>query len=80
MDKGVAWSDERIDEGVLRWFGYFERMEKNRLRGECAGSCSVGRLRKRWIDIMKDCLKKRGLNVSQGRRMVGVCDRGMHGV
>ena len=27
--------------------------------GECAGSRSVGRLWKRWIDIMKDCVKKR---------------------
>ena len=38
--------------------------------GECAGSCSVGRPRKRWIDIVKECLKKRGLNVRRARRMV----------
>ena len=31
--------------------------------GECAGSYSVGRLRKRWIDIVKDCIKKRSLDV-----------------
>ena len=33
------------------------------LLGECAGSRSVGRPRKRWIDTVKDCLKKRGLGV-----------------
>ena len=62
-DKGL---DERIDEGVLQWFGYMERMERDRiakriyLRG-CTGSCSVGRLWKRWIDTMKECLRKRGV-------------------
>ena len=43
-----------------------ERMEKDRIAkgvyvGEYAGS--VGRLRKTWIDTMKDCLRKRGLDV-----------------
>ena len=38
--------------------------------GECAGSHSVGMLRKRYIDTMKDCLRKRGLDVRQTRRMV----------
>ena len=65
MKKGL---DERIDEGVLRWFGYGERMEcdmiaKREYVGECAGSHSVGRPRKRWIDIVKECLKNRGLDV-----------------
>ena len=27
---------------------------------ECAGSHSVGRQQKRWLDNVKDCLKKRG--------------------
>ena len=49
MTKGL---DERIDEGVLRWFDHGERMEKNRItkrvyvRG-CAGSRLGGRPRKR---------------------------------
>ena len=35
--------DERIDEGVLRWFGRVERMENDRIAKrvyleECAGS------------------------------------------
>ena len=72
MSKGV---DERIDEGVLRWFGHVERMENDRIAKrsyvrECAGSRSVGRLQKRCIDTVKDCLKKRGLEVRQARRMV----------
>ena len=39
--------DEKIDEGVLRWFGNVERMENDRIAkrvyvGVCAGSRSVG--------------------------------------
>ena len=33
--------------------------------GECAGGRSVGGPRKRWIDAMKDCLKRGGLDVGQ---------------
>ena len=29
-DKGVVWSDERINKGVLRRFGHVERMEEDR--------------------------------------------------
>ena len=36
----------------------------------CTGSYSVGRPWKRWIDTVKDCLKKRGLDVRQARRMM----------
>ena len=38
--------------------------------GDCGGSRSVGRVRKRWIDIVKEILRKRGLDVRQARRMV----------
>ena len=67
--------DERIDEGVFRWFGHVERMMIDRIAkrvyvGECAGSRSMGRPRKRWIDTVKECLRKRGLEVKQARRMV----------
>ena len=47
-----------------------DRIAKRVYVEECDGSCSVGRLWKRWIDTMKDCLKKRGLDVRQARRMV----------
>ena len=52
-----------------------ERMENDSIAkrvyvGECAGSRSVGRPWKRWIDTVKDCLKKRGLDIRQARRMV----------
>ena len=71
MTKGV---DGRID-GVLQWFGHLERMKSGRIAkrvyvGDCADSRSVGRPRKRWIDTVKDCLKKRGLDARQARRMV----------
>ena len=76
MTKGV---DDKIDEGVLRWFVHVERIENDRIAkvyvGECTGSRLVGRPRKRWIDTVKDYLKKRGLDVRQARRMVH--DRGM---
>ena len=39
---------------------------------ECAGSRSVGKPRKRWIDNSKEYLRKRGLDVSQARRMVQI--------
>ena len=72
MKKGL---DERIDEGVLRWFGHGERMERDKIAkrvyvGECAGSRSVGRLRKRWVDTVKEGLRKRGLDVRQAWRKV----------
>ena len=72
VTKGV---DERIDEGVLLWFDHMERMENNRIAKrvyveECAGSQSVGSPRKRWIDTVKKCLRKRGLDVRQARRKV----------
>ena len=38
--------------------------------GESAGSGSVGGPRKRWVDTVRDCLKKRGLDVRHARRMV----------
>ena len=38
--------------------------------GECAGSRSVEKPRKRWSDTVRDCLVKRGLDVRQARRTV----------
>ena len=52
--------DERIDEGVLLGFSHVERdrIPKRVYLGECAGSRSVDRPWKRWIDTLKECLKK----------------------
>ena len=71
MDKAVA----RDDEGCRQWFRHMDRMENDRIAKmvyvkECAGSRSVVRLQKRWIDTVKVCLKKRGLDVRQARKMV----------
>ena len=56
--------DKRIDEDVFRWFVHVERMESDRFAKrvyveEFAGSHLVGKPRKRWIDIVKECLRKR---------------------
>ena len=37
-----------------------DRIAKRLYEGECAGSRSMGRPRKKWIDTVKDYLKKRG--------------------
>ena len=67
VKKGVR---ERIEEGMLQWFGHVERMENDKIAnrvyvGECAGSRSVSRVQKRWIDTMKECLRKRCLDGKQ---------------
>ena len=57
---------------MVRSYGKTEnnRIPKRVYVGECAGSRAVGRLRNKWIDTVKDCLKKRGLDVRQARRML----------
>ena len=67
--------DERIDEGVLRWFAHQERIEMGMIAkrvhvGEFVGSRSVGMPRKKWIDTVKECLRKRGVDIRQARRVV----------
>ena len=67
--------DEKINESVLQWLGHMERMENNTISKrvyelECAGSRTVGKPRKGWIDTMKDCLKKRSLDVRQAKRVM----------
>ena len=49
-----------------------DRIPKKVYVEECAGSHSVGRPQRRWIDTMKNCLRKRGLDVRQARRGVNV--------
>ena len=72
MKKGL---DERIYEGVLQWLSHVERMENDRIAKrvyirDSAGNHSVCRSRKRWIDTVRDCLKKTSLDVRQARRLV----------
>ena len=71
--------EKRVDKGtdliILSWFGHIDRIENDKIAkkvyvGERVGRHLVGRLRKRWIDSVNDCLKKRGLNIGQTRRMV----------
>ena len=40
-----------------------DRIAKRVYVGGCAGSLSVGRPRKGWIDTVEECLRKRGLDV-----------------
>ena len=47
-----------------------DRIAKRVYVGECASSRSVGRPRKGWTDTVKDCLKKRDLDLRQTWRMV----------
>ena len=49
------------------------RMERDRITKRvyvvaCAGSHSVDRPQKRWIDTVKECLRKGGLDARQARR------------
>ena len=50
--------------------GENDRIAKRVYVRECAGSHSVGRPWERWIDTVKDWLRKGGLNGRQARRMV----------
>ena len=47
-----------------------DRIVKRVYVGECDGSHSVGRPRKRWIYTVKDCMEKRGLDIRQTRRIM----------
>ena len=78
-------------KGLMRVsFSHVEKMKRDRIAkrvyvGECADNHLVGRPRKRWIDNVKECLRKRGLDIRQARRMVQYRSewwgfvRGMHG-
>ena len=54
-----VWPCERMDN---------DRIAKRVYAEECNGSRSVGRPRKRWINILNYCLRRRGLDVRQARR------------
>ena len=57
-----------------------ERMEKDRIAKrvyirDCAYSCSMDRLWNRWIDNVKECIRKRGLEGEWYR--IGMNGRGL---
>ena len=62
-----------------------DRIAKRGYVLECVSTRSVGMPRKRQIDIVNECIRKRGLDVEQPRRMVQNRSewrefvRGMHG-
>ena len=58
MKKGLGQSN---DEGMLWWYFHMERdmIAKRVYVGLCAVSHSLGRLWNRWIDTVKECLKKK---------------------
>ena len=51
--------DEEIDKEFLKWGDHLETVFNDRITkkvyvGECTGSCSVNRPRKRWIDTVNE--------------------------
>ena len=63
-------------------FDHVERMEKDRIAkkvyvGECAGICSLGRLQKRGIETMKDCLWKKRFGCQASKGMIGMYGMGL---
>ena len=62
-------------KAVFRCFVHVERTENYKIAKrvyveECAGSPSVVRPRKKWIDTVKHYLKKIGMDVRRARRMM----------
>ncbi len=62
---------EQAEQGVLRWFGYMERMEEERLvknitRAVVRGARPRERPRMGWLDSVKGALGARGVSVEQG--------------
>ena len=75
--KNVSVS-QRMDQGVLRWFGHVERMGDERLvkrvyESEVTGVRRRGRPRKSWMNGVKEALERKGLNIQEAK--VSVQDR-----
>lgn len=61
---------ERVQQGVLRWYGHLERMDNDRLvnriyRSKIHGVRGRGRPWKRWMDGVKEALDSRGMSFEQ---------------
>merc|ERR1712002_295278 len=66
---------ERMDQGVLRWFGHVERMGNERLvkrvyDSEVRGVRRRGRPRKSWMNGVNETLKRKGLNIQEAKDSV----------
>merc|ERR1712002_1280818 len=66
---------ERMDQGVLRWFGHVERMGNERLvkrvyDSEVRGVRRMGRPRKSWMNGVNETLKRKGLNIQEAKDSV----------
>ena len=70
MDKGVMQRLMRAScGGLAMWRGWRGMIAKRVYVGECGVSHSGDWPWKRWIDTVKECLRKRGLDGRQTRRM-----------
>merc|ERR1712002_931268 len=73
-NKNVSVS-ERMDQGILRWFGHVERMGNKRLvkrvyDSEVRGARRRGRPRKSWMKGVNETLVRKGLNIQEARDSV----------
>merc|ERR1711921_75996 len=71
---GVSVS-ERMDQGILRWFGHVERMGNERLvkrvhDSEVRGVRRRGRPRKSWMNGVNETLGRKGLNIQEAKDSV----------
>ena len=69
---------QKIDQGVLRWFGHVKRMEDERMakrvyESNVRGVRRRGRPIKCWVDGVKEVLARKGLNIQEAK--VSVEDR-----
>merc|ERR1712002_855444 len=63
---------ERMDQGVLRWFGHVERMGNERLvkrvyDSEVRGARRRRRPRKSWMNGVNETLGRKGLNIQEAK-------------
>ena len=70
----------KVDQGMLRWFGQVERMEEEELAWRVyefdVRETKRERLRREQIDSIQDILHARGLDIQRGKVecMIGVSD------
>ena len=66
---------QRIEQGVLRWFGHVEKMGDERMarrvyESDVGGVRRRGMLRKCWMDGVKEVLARKGLNIQEAKDSV----------